>query len=29
LMNNRPLKRIPLMEDIVELTIDAAYDAMW
>lgn len=29
LMNNRPLKRIPLMKDIVELTIEAASDPIW
>lgn len=29
LMNNRPLRRIPLMEDIMEITIDAANGAIW
>lgn len=29
LMCNHPLKRIPLMEDIVELTIEAANDPVW
>jgi len=29
LMTNRPLKRIPLMEDIVEITIDAADGPFW